>query len=400
MGRVLRAYRHHPFHGPRPLPQGTLAGWLGLTQTQLSRAETGPQITDLAKLTGWARTLAVPADMLWFKLPPSPQDPEPATVPDSDGSDLAAMRAFRAADRRVGGGHLYAAVIDYLRAELAPRLLDGTSSGGVFPAAAALTEMAGWMAHDSGRDVTARRHLTRAAALARSTRDPQLTAHISASLRHLDSHTGNPAGAIQHAHTGRQALGHNPTQPGLTARLLAMQARGHAALGQAGECDRLLADAAECLTRTPDAPASPWGVSVFDNGSLASEATHCMTALSRPSAAQHHAEHVITARAPGTRSHAFGKLALAAALLAQDHPLEAAEIAGDVVGNIGGLGSFLVIRQLAELRARFTRHRDQPAIAALLARIETVIDDSGGFYRWLTHGEDQNGQIQHRGGPR
>jgi transcriptional regulator with XRE-family HTH domain len=69
IGQVIRAYRHHPFHGLRPLSQELVAGWLGLTQTQLSRIESGPPIKDLDKLVAWARTLNIPADLLWFKLP-------------------------------------------------------------------------------------------------------------------------------------------------------------------------------------------------------------------------------------------------------------------------------------------------------------------------------------------
>jgi transcriptional regulator with XRE-family HTH domain len=64
--------------------------------------------------------------------------------------EMAAMDAFRVADRQIGGGHLYAALVAYLNGSVAPRLL--TARAPSFAAAASLTEMAGWMAHDSGRD--------------------------------------------------------------------------------------------------------------------------------------------------------------------------------------------------------------------------------------------------------
>ena len=35
MGQVIAAYRTHPFHG-RALPQGIVAGWVGMSQVQLS----------------------------------------------------------------------------------------------------------------------------------------------------------------------------------------------------------------------------------------------------------------------------------------------------------------------------------------------------------------------------
>lgn len=68
LGRLIRAFRRHPWHG-RPIGQAVAARWIHLTQTQLSRIETGPAVTDLAKLTHWAHVLRVPVDLLWFKVP-------------------------------------------------------------------------------------------------------------------------------------------------------------------------------------------------------------------------------------------------------------------------------------------------------------------------------------------
>lgn len=49
MGRVVAAYRNHPFHG-QLLRQELVAGWMGITQAQLSRIENGPAVQDLQKL--------------------------------------------------------------------------------------------------------------------------------------------------------------------------------------------------------------------------------------------------------------------------------------------------------------------------------------------------------------
>ena len=68
MGAVISAYRNHPSHG-YVLRQKIVAGWVGITQAQLSRIENGPAITDLGKLTHWATTLSIPAHLLWFQLP-------------------------------------------------------------------------------------------------------------------------------------------------------------------------------------------------------------------------------------------------------------------------------------------------------------------------------------------
>ncbi len=68
MGRVIFAYRTHPIHG-QPIPQKRVANWLGLTQAQLSRIESGPAPELLTKLMRWAQILQIPPELLWFKMP-------------------------------------------------------------------------------------------------------------------------------------------------------------------------------------------------------------------------------------------------------------------------------------------------------------------------------------------
>lgn len=68
MGQVIRAYRHHPWHG-KVVKQATVAVWMHLDQAQLSRIENGPALTDLHRLAQWAGVLGIPADLLWFKMP-------------------------------------------------------------------------------------------------------------------------------------------------------------------------------------------------------------------------------------------------------------------------------------------------------------------------------------------
>jgi transcriptional regulator with XRE-family HTH domain len=88
MGRVCVAYRHHPFHGPRPLSQELVAGWLGMAQAQLSRIENGPPINDLNKLIHWAHTLKIPARHLWFDLPESRRNDTQATTASDNATGL------------------------------------------------------------------------------------------------------------------------------------------------------------------------------------------------------------------------------------------------------------------------------------------------------------------------
>jgi hypothetical protein len=67
MGKVIRAFRTHPYHG-KDIPQGVAATWVYLTQSQLSRIESGPPVQDLDRLVQWAHTFRMPPHLLWFAL--------------------------------------------------------------------------------------------------------------------------------------------------------------------------------------------------------------------------------------------------------------------------------------------------------------------------------------------
>jgi tetratricopeptide (TPR) repeat protein len=63
-----------------PVQQTRLAGWLGITQGQLSRIERAvAPVRDLVKLDQWARVLHVPAHLLWFEISPDPSETSAAS---------------------------------------------------------------------------------------------------------------------------------------------------------------------------------------------------------------------------------------------------------------------------------------------------------------------------------
>jgi transcriptional regulator with XRE-family HTH domain len=78
MGTVIQAYRYHPAHGHKPLPQEIVSRWLGITQSQLSRIESGRnRVNVLDKLIHYARSLKMPVDLLWFELPEEKEEEAP-----------------------------------------------------------------------------------------------------------------------------------------------------------------------------------------------------------------------------------------------------------------------------------------------------------------------------------
>jgi tetratricopeptide (TPR) repeat protein len=418
IGRLGRAYRrHHEFtarYGHAGVSQELLGTWLGLTQAQVSRVENGPPVRNLDILVHWARVLQIPPRLLWFKLAPGRSVDKPGAEPRlalstpalagpsgrtaTEGGqvhdrDAVVMKAFRTADLQAGGGYLYASVIRYLQTDMAPRLFGadtGAENRALFTAAAALTEMAGWMAHDAGRDATARRHFGRALALVQIGGDQQLTAHVLGSMSHLASYLGQPDEAIALARQGQTVLHAGPANPALEARMLALEARGVASRDPAdpAECARLLLRAEQALESAPASSASTW-VSHFDEGSLASETTRCLRQLGDLEQARRQAERIISLRpSHRTRSRAFGQLALAGVLIAQDEPDQACGIAFDVLSATHSLGSYLVISQLLQLQRQLELHAGSATVTEFLNCLRDAVRDRLTFYQLTA--EDQH----------
>ena len=316
-------------------------------------------------------------------LAPDPRQPGPFGLALEGSADAAAMQAFRSADLQVGGGHVYASVLRYLQTDVSPRLFgagdDGDSSA-VVTSAAALTEMAGWMAHDAGEDAAARRHFARSLSLVQLGGDWQLGAHVLGSMSHLASHLNQPDEAISLAGQGQAILRQGAPTPDLEARLLAMEARGRAARREAAACAKLLTRAERLLSESPAGQRSPW-LSRFDGGSLAGEAAQCMSLLGNWAQARRQAEEIVRLRDPGRiRSRAFGQLTLAAALIAQGHPDEACSVAQEAMDATRSLGSFRVIEQLRGLRAALRPHAASPPAAGFLERLDESLRER----RWLS----------------
>lgn len=289
----------------------------------------------------------------------------------------AAMEVFRSADRRLGGAHLYATVVGYLHTDMAPALFGntvGSDGRSDFAAAAAVTEMAGWMAHDMGRDVAAQRHFNRAFDLAGVASDSRIQAHVLASMSHLAEHRGEPEAAMRAACQGAEKLANGPRDPGLVARLAAMQARAAANMGQPRDCVQLLVRAEKVIEKASEEAPSPW-VSRFDEGSLASETIRCMLRLGDGQEVQRQAERVMSLRpgAAAPRSRAFGMLAFVSTLVVRGELERACGLGREVVESTVSLGSHLVLQQLSELLRSLAPLRGVGVVADFLAQVEPIL---------------------------
>lgn len=222
--------------------QETLAQRLGVERSTVVRWEAGKSEPSPSLRAYLAAALDVPLHELTVLLTGGSARVE--------GNDTTAIQSFRSADRRLGGGHLYSQVVRYLHGDVAPRLFGGdfdTESPAVFTAAAGLTELAGWMAHDAGRDDRAESHFRRALNLAKIGQDRQLVVHVMASMSHLAYHRSQPHDGVRYARAGEKTLAEAPVNPELEARIFAMQARGFAYFQKSYEAETMLERAEKAL---------------------------------------------------------------------------------------------------------------------------------------------------------
>lgn len=301
------------------------------------------------------------------------------TEPDRQ-ADLATIQAmataFQVADRRVGGGQIYSTVVHYLQTEISPRLFDPASDilgERLFEAAASLTEIAGWMAHDSGQDQHAQRHFSQSYRLAKAADHPALLANICASMSHLAGQLHQATDAVRIAQAGLTHAERGPARQRLSARLHAMSARGFAMQGDAEASRRALMDAERVLERLHEDTPADW-ISQFDEASLAGEAALCFDALGDRRRAERQARRVLELRVGDrVRSRAFGQLTLAEVLAAGGEIDEAAALGREICAVAGSLTSNRVRSRLAELQMTLKPHRSVPAVQLFLADCSHVL---------------------------
>ncbi|MFD4023835.1 XRE family transcriptional regulator [Streptomyces sp. NPDC058576] len=286
-----------------------------------------------------------------------------------EGGDVNAMNAFRTADRQTGGGRLYQAVVQHLGTHIAPRLVAADGGPHVFAAAAALTEMAGWMAHDSGQDDLAKRHFTRALPLARASGDLPLSAHVAASNSHLALQVSDAAQAVHWAQTGLELMEQGPRLPALAARLHTMHARALAAASQHYAAYRALEHAHGALVARAD-DEHPW-LSPFDEAALASESALILRDLEQHDQALLHAENAVRLREePRARSLALSRITLASIHVHRRDLDEAIHVGNDLLRTSPTLGSVRVLRQLDVLRSLLEPHKAIAPVSQYLERFD------------------------------
>ncbi|MFI7216337.1 helix-turn-helix domain-containing protein [Micromonospora maritima] len=407
LGRVIRAYRYHPYHGRNPLPQSVVAGWLGITQAQLSRIETGPALVHLDRLAHWAALLGIPPGRLWFATgshtPAGAQADKGSVGPDAGrrallagiaavatgaglvgaagdvqprrigSADVARLSAvldlYRSVDRESGGGLLYREIARF--AESVYRMLDWSHPAELTPrlvaAVAAARQLAGWTALDAGRHSDAQRHFVAAERAAITVDDMPLAALIRYSQAKQLQHLRHNRDALATLQLAQAQLGPRAT-PALSALLLGAEAASTAALGDHQGALNSLGRASDRFERI-NAEREPSWMAFYDRGELLAQYGRVYRDIARQAGthaeqAVQSVESAVAAFGPANvRSAVLNEVGLCSALFLADEPERAVVVGARVVEQSGALTSRRVIDRIVNLRRDLTRHRQLPAVA-------------------------------------
>ncbi|MEV8436139.1 hypothetical protein AB0425_02090 [Actinosynnema sp. NPDC051121] len=227
----------------------------------------------------------------WLITEPDPRVVLPGPVPVGP-ADVAAARATAAAfadlDHRFGSGGNRPGVVHYLDSIIAGLLTgsrDDVIGRQLLATATRLTELAGYMAVDTGQTGLAQRYYIQALRLSRAaTDDPGIGAYVRASgMSRVALVLGSPREAVQLARVAQEGV-RGQGAPIAEAVCHAAQARGHALLGDATACDKAIGRAVEALEQAGSDAKPEWGAHV-DRSYLAEERARCLHDLDQPGAA-------------------------------------------------------------------------------------------------------------------
>ena len=290
----------------------------------------------------------------------------------------AMSEAFQVADRTLGGGLLYHSVTRYIRFEIAPSLVDpprDCSSSELFSAAASLTEVAGWMAHDGGNDDKSQGHFNQAYHLAVAAENPVLSANVCASLSHLAIQRGQAVDAARISAAGLARATHGEGPKHLVARLYAMCARAAAMQSRVKECHVALEAADDALRNRVGSTRAVW-IAGFDEASLAGESALCFYSLGALGEAEDRARKVIELRRIGdrVRSRTFGQLTLANVLVKAGAVEEAARIGSEICLVAASLNSARVRSGISRLGKSLRASRAVHDVALFLDHLTQLTE--------------------------
>ncbi|WAL96167.1 transcriptional regulator [Streptomyces sp. Je 1-369] len=296
-------------------------------------------------------------------------------------ADVAAVKAMTEAltqlDHQFGSGHVRPVVVHYLNSVVSG-LLAGSYREAVgrelFAAVARLTELAGYMAVDTGQPGLAQRYYIQALRLAQAAGDRGYGGYVlAASMSHLAAQLGNPREIAQLARAAQEGTRGRVT-PRAEAMFYAAEARGHALLGDVRATQAVAGRAVEAMDRAAvadDSGDDPVWIRHFDHAYLADEMAHCHRDLGQADAAARSAQESLDGH-PETRARrrAIGLVLLATAQVQRREVEQACHTGLKAVELLGTLRSNRGAEYLEDFQERLHPYREEPVVREFGARLD------------------------------
>jgi tetratricopeptide (TPR) repeat protein len=294
-------------------------------------------------------------------------------------SDVAAVRSMTQAltdlDHQFGSGHVRPVVVHYLNSVVSG-LLAGSYREAVgrelFAAVARLTELAGYMAVDTGQPGLAQRYYIQSLRLAQAAGDRGYGGYVlAASMSHLAAQLGNPREIAQLARAAQEgARGH--VTPRVEAMFHAAEARGHALLGDAPAAQASTGRAVAAMEQADAASGDdPVWIRHFDEAYLADELAHCHRDLGQPEQAARYAEQSLAAHPESrARRRAIDYVLLATAQVQQREIEQACATGLQAVELLETLRSNRGAEYLEDLQQRLEPFREESVVREFGARLD------------------------------
>jgi transcriptional regulator with XRE-family HTH domain len=314
----------------------------------------------------------------WLISAPDPQVARSAG-PRVGPADVDAVRSMTQAlvdlDHQYGSGHVRPVVVHYLNSVVSG-LLAGSYREAVgrelFAAVARLTELAGYMAVDTGQPGLAQRYYIQALRLAQAAGDRGYGGYVlAASMSHLAAQLGNPREIAQLARAAQEGARGRVT-PRAQAMFYAAEARGHALMGDARAAQAVIGKAVSAMEQAdPGSGDDPAWIAHFDEAYLADELAHCHRDLGQPDAAGRQAEESL-ARHPQSRvrRRAIGLVLLATAQVQKREVEQACHTGLQAIELLGRLRSNRGAEYLEDLQERLAPYREESVVREFGARLE------------------------------
>ncbi|WP_251093865.1 transcriptional regulator [Streptomyces sp. Caat 7-52] len=294
-------------------------------------------------------------------------------------ADVSAVRSMTQAlvdlDHQYGSGHVRPVVVHYLNSVVSG-LLAGSYREAVgrelFAAVARLTELAGYMAVDTGQPGLAQRYYIQSLRLAQAAGDRGYGGYVlAASMSHLAAQLGNPREISQLARAAQEgARGH--VTPRAEAMFHAAEARGHALLGDVRAAQASGGRAVTAMERADDSSGDdPVWIAHFDEAYLADELAHCHRDLGQPEQAARYAEQSLAGHPEArARRRAIGYVLLATAQVQQREIEQACNTGLRAVELLETLRSNRGAEYLDDLQQRLEPFREEAVVREFGARLD------------------------------